>query len=379
MSRPYQICSRCVMDTTDPDIVFDEEGVCSHCHKFEREQRPHWHPDAEGERLWSAKLDEIRSAGKGKEYDCIIGLSGGVDSSYLALKMADWNLRPLVVHVDAGWNSELATANIETLVKHCGFDLQTVVIDWPEMRDLQLAYLKAGIANQDVPQDHAFFANLYKFAVRNGVKYVLSGGNLATEAVFVDEWSSAAMDAISLRAIHKRFGTIPLKSFETIGFFNYYFASPFLRRLRVLRPLNYMPYNKALATERLEQVGWRAYGRKHGESRFTKLFQNYYLPEKFGFDKRKIHLSSLVVSGQISREEALKQLDEPLYDAAELASDIAYFCKKLGITRAQFDEYVSQPNRHYSDFANWDSRRGLAKRAQGLIRRLLGRNIKVYS
>ena len=379
MSENYQICSRCVMDTTDPNIVFDDQGVCSHCLKFDAITRQHWHPDEEGARLWAAKMDEIRAAGKGKEYDCIIGLSGGVDSSYLALKLKEWQLRPLVVHVDGGWNSELATANIEALVKHGSFDLHTVVIDWPEMRDLQLAYLKAGVANQDVPQDHAFFANLYKFAVDNDIKYILSGGNLATEAISADAWGGSAMDVISLKAIHKRFGSIPLKTYGTISFLQYYFTFPFLKGMRTVRPLNFMPYDKASAIAELQKIGWKSYGRKHGESRFTKLYQNYYLPTRFGFDKRKMHFSSMIVSGQLSRDEALQLLEEPLYEEAELDSDINYFCKKLGITREQFEEYMVQPIRHYSDFANWDSRHALAKRAQSFVKKMLGRDVKVYS
>lgn len=376
---PNQICTRCVMDTTDPDIVFDEAGVCSHCLKFDQTTRNYWHPDANGARLWATKMNEIRAAGKGKEYDCIIGLSGGVDSSYLALKLKDWKLRPLVVHVDGGWNSELATANIEALVKHGGFDLHTVVIDWQEMRDLQLAYLKAGVANQDVPQDHAFFANLYKFAVQNDIKYILSGGNIATEAISADAWGGSAMDAISLRAIHKRFGTIPLKTYETISFFQYYFTFPFLRGLRTVRPLNYMPYDKEAAIAELRKVGWKSYGRKHGESRFTKLYQNHYLPAKFGYDKRKMHYASMVVSSLLTREEALGLLAEPLYEEGELQSDIAYFCKKLGITRSEFDDYLKQPSRRYSEFPNWDSRHAVAKRAQNMVKRVLGRDVKVYS
>lgn len=379
MNRPYQICARCVMDTSDPDIAFDDAGVCSHCIKFETVTRHHWHPNEEGRRLWAAKMDEIRAAGKGQEYDCIIGLSGGVDSSYLALRLKEWNLRPLVVHVDAGWNSELATANIESLVKHCGFDLHTVVIDWPEIRDLQLAYLKAGVANQDVPQDHAFFANLYKFAVHNNIKYILSGGNLATEAISADAWGGSAMDAISLKAIQKRFGSVKLKTYETISFFQYYFAFPFLRGLRTVRPLNFMPYDKDAAVEELRAIGWKSYGRKHGESRFTKLYQNYYLPQRFGFDKRRMHYSSLIVSGQMTRDEALERMKEPLYDEAELQSDIAYFCKKLGISRAEFDRYLKQPVRGYWDFPNWDSRHAITKRAQTAVKRLLGRDIKIYS
>lgn len=379
MIRPYQICTRCVMDTSDTEIGFDAAGVCSHCHKFETVQRHQWKPDEEGARLWEEKLELIRSSGAGREYDCIIGLSGGADSSYLAIKAAEWNLRPLVVHVDAGWNSELATANIERVVKHCGYDLHTVVIDWPEMRDLQLAYLKAGVANQDVPQDHAFFANLYKFAVDKNVRYILSGGNIASESVIASSWEGAAMDSISLKAIHKAFGTITLKSYRTISFMDYYLIFPFFRGMRTLRPLNYMPYRKRDAIEALQAIGWRPYGRKHGESRFTKLFQNYYLPTKFGYDKRRTHLSSLILSDDISREAAIKELEAPLYDLKELASDITYFCKKLGITEEEFHIYVKSPNRQYIDFDNWDSRQNIVKRLQRFVAKILGRRVNIYS
>ena len=219
----YQCCTRCVMDTTDPKITFDAQGVCNHCHQFEEVTSKRWYPNAEGARLWAAHLDEIKAAGKGQEYDCIIGLSGGVDSSYLAIKAHEWGLRPLVMHVDAGWNSELAVANIEAIVKHCGYDLHTHVVDWEDMRDLHLAYLRAGVSNQDVAQDHAFFAGLYHFATRNKIRYVLSGGNLATESIFPTSWHGSAMDAINLRAIHKKYGERKFKNYQTISFFEYYF------------------------------------------------------------------------------------------------------------------------------------------------------------
>lgn len=368
------------MDESDPQIVFDADGVCNHCIEFDTVTRRHWHPDEEGARLLAGILDRIKAAGAGKEYDCILGLSGGVDSSYLALKVHEWGLRPLVVHVDAGWNSELAVANIENIVKHCGFDLHTHVVDWEEMRDLHLAYLRAGIANQDVPQDHVFFASLYHFATSNGIRYILSGGNLATEGVFPKSWHGSAMDATNLKAIHRRFGERPLRTYSTIGFFRYYLWYPFVKGMRTVRPLNYMPYKKAEAVAELERkVGWRAYGRKHGESLFTKFFQNHYLPVKFGYDKRKPHLSSLIVSGQMSREEALAKLAEPLYDPDELEIDITYFCKKLRITRQQLDELMAAPSHHYSEFANWEWKHRLLKRAQSLVERVLGRRFGVYS
>lgn len=368
------------MDTTDPAISFDSDGVCVHCREFEEVTSKGWFPNEEGSMRLAKILDQIRLAGKGKEYDCIIGLSGGIDSSYMAIKVHEWGLRPLVVHVDAGWNSELAVANIEKIVKHCNYDLHTHVVDWEEMRDLHLAYLRAGISNQDVPQDHVFFASLYHFATRNGIRYILSGGNLATEGIFPKSWHGSAMDAINLRAIHRTFGDRRLRTYSTISFFDYYLWYPFVKKMRTIRPLNYMPYDKDAAITELEKtIGWRSYGRKHGESLFTKLFQNHYLPVKFGYDKRLPHLSSLIVSGQMTRQEALQKLSEPLYDPQELEIDVEYFCKKLRISRTQFDEFFTGTKRDYSEFANWDQKHRLIKKLQTLTQRLLGRKISVYS
>lgn len=368
------------MDTTDVEITFDAAGVCNHCLEFDRVTRLQWLPDERGALAWSELVGNIRREGSDKEYDCILGLSGGIDSSYLALKALDAGLRPLVVHVDAGWNSELAVSNIEKIVKYCKFDLHTHVVDWEEMRDLHLSYLRAGVANQDVPQDHAFFATLYKFATDNGIRYVLNGGNIATEGIFPSSWHASAMDAINLRAIHKRFGERPLKHYITVSFFRYYISLPFIYRMRSVRPLNLMPFNKELALRELEQrVGFRGYQRKHGESLFTKIFQNYYLPEKFGLDKRKPHLSSLIKSGQMSREQALIELEKPLYHPDELQVDINYFCKKLRISKEQFSEYLAATPHDYADFPTWDRRYKLLKAAQALVARITGRRINAYS
>jgi N-acetyl sugar amidotransferase len=376
----YQCCNRCVMDTTDPQITFDAEGVCNHCHQFDERARREWFPNDEGARRWNALVAQMKAYGQGKEYDCILGLSGGVDSSYLALKVHESGLRPLVMHVDAGWNTELAVANIEAVVKHCGFDLHTHVVDWEDMRDLHLAFLHAAVANQDVPQDHIFFASLYHFATSNGIRHILSGGNLATEGIFPSSWHGSAMDAINLKAIHKKYSERKLAHYKTISFFDCYIWYPFIKKMRTLRPLNYMPYDKAEALSELqEKVGYKPYPRKHGESLFTKLFQNHYLPQKFGMDKRRPHLASLIVSGQMTRDEALVKLDEPLYDSAELEIDITYFCKKLRISRQQFDELMQAPTHNYSDFPNWDGRYQKLKRVQAWVTKLLGRDIKVYS
>ena len=379
-SAEYKICTKCVMDTSDEQIEFNAEGVCNHCLKFERVAKTSWFPGEEGKEKWQAIVQRVKASGEGKEYDCILGLSGGVDSSYLAIKLKEWGLRPLVVHVDAGWNSELAVANIEAIVKYCGYDLHTHVVDWEEMRDLHLSYLRAGISNQDVPQDHIFFSSLYHFAIKNGIDCILSGGNLATEGVFPDSWHGTAMDAINLKAIHKKYGTSKIKNYKTISFFQYYIWYPLFKKMRTVRPLNYMPYDKELALEELKKtVGYKPYARKHGESQFTKLFQNYYLPVKFGYDKRRPHYASLIVSGQMTREAALEKLNEPLYDADQLELDISYFCKKLRISRAEFDGFMSAPIHHYTDFPNWEGRYRVLKWLQSFVARITGKRLSVYS
>jgi N-acetyl sugar amidotransferase len=377
--REYQLCTRCVMDTSDPDIVFDALGRCNHCADFEKLVGTTWFPNLEGSRRLEKMIERVKSEGAGQQFDCVLGLSGGIDSSYLALKAFEWGLRPLVVHVDGGWNSELAVQNIERIVKYCGYELHTHVVNWEDMRVLQLAYLRAAVSNQDVPQDHAFFAGLYHFAVENGTKFVLNGGNVATEGIFPSSWHGSAMDSRNLLAIHKKYGDQPLVDFQTIGFFRYYFYYPIVRRMTPLRPLNLMPYSKEAAIAELETIGWRAYPRKHGESQFTKFFQNHYLPVKFGYDKRRPHLSSLICSGQLSRESALLLLDEPLYEHEELRRDIRYLCRKLRITEDEFDELMERPTHHYTHFDNWDRLYGLMKGSQKLLSKTLRRSFKAYS
>ena len=376
--REYQVCAFCVMDTSDPDIMFDANGRCNHCRNFEKLRGIVWFPDDEGARRLQRMIERVKDEGSGKDYDCVLGLSGGIDSSYLALKAHEWGLRPLVVHVDAGWNSELAVQNIERIVKHCGYDLHTHVVDWEDMRELQLSYLRAAVANQDVPQDHAFFAGLYHFATENKVRYVLNGGNVATEGIFPSAWHGAAMDARNLKAIHDRYGTQPLTNYPLISFSQYYFWYPIVRRMTPLRPLNLMPYSQERTASEMEKVGWRPYPRKHGESLFTKFFQNYYLPTKFGYDKRRPHLSSLVASGSITRDQAIELLQEPLYDDEELRRDRQYICRKLRISDAEFVEFMNRPIHHYSDFDNWDKPYARMKSAQARFGRLSGTTVSAY-
>ncbi len=375
-----QVCTRCVMDTSDPDINFDSNGVCNHCREFDEVTSKRWHPGPEGMEKLHAIFATMKKDQSNKDYDCILGLSGGVDSSYLALKLYEYGIRPLVVHVDGGWNSELAVQNIENIVNYCGWHLHTIVIDWEEMRDLQLAYLKSGIANQDVPQDHAFFASLYHFATKFGVKYVISGGNYSTESIFPNSWHWSAMDAISLHDIHNKFGSKKLKRYKTINFFELYFYYPFIKKMKTIRPLNFMPYVKSEALKELkEKVGYKDYARKHGESVFTKFFQNYWLPMKLGYDKRKPHLSSLIVSNQITRSLALKELESPLYDERELKDDKEYIAKKLGISNEEFQEILEMKSHNYTDFKNMGRIYFRMKKVQNFISNFLGRKVTNYS
>lgn len=369
------------MDTTDKEIEFDNEGVCNHCKLFDSETSKRWFPGKSGEARLIKEIERIKQEGKNSEYDCIIGLSGGVDSSYLAMKVAEWGLRPLVVHVDAGWNSELAVNNIKKITDKYDFDLHTHVVEWSEMRDLHLSFLKSGLSNQDVPQDHAFFAALYKYAVANKITTILSGGNIATESVMPLSWhGGSAMDAINLKDVHRKNGGSRLKTYPTVGFLQYYLYFPFIRGMRTFRPLNFMDYDKSKAIFELEkELGWVSYGRKHGESRFTKVFQNDYLPRKYGYDKRKMHYASSVLSGQMTREEALALIDEPLYDDLERSRDIAFVCKKLQITVDEYEAFVSGKCGYYSDYKNWDSRHSFAKRMQSVLEKLLKKRLGKYS
>lgn len=351
-TREYQMCVRTVMDTTDPDIWFDEAGVSSHALAYDTAMKRYVDAAQAGER--SAELEaivaQIKSAGEGKPYDCVIGISGGVDSTYLALQAVKLGLRPLAVHFDSGWNSELAVSNIHNIIDKLGLDLATDVADWREMRDLQLSFFKAGVANCDIPTDHAFPAVAYREAARYGIRYILSGANFATESILPKSWGYNASDARHIKAIQRRFGSVKLKTYPTMGIFKRYFWYGYIRPITTVQLLNYMPYIKVDAKQAItEELGWRDYGGKHYESVFTRYFQGAYLPKKFGFDKRLAHLSSLILSEQISREEALAELGRKDYSDDLERQDHEFIAKKLGLTVPQFDEIISaQPVDHLS-------------------------------
>jgi N-acetyl sugar amidotransferase len=344
------------MDTTDPEIKFDDNGNCNNCNSALELAGKIWFPGKEGEKALDRMFDKIKHEEKGKEFDCIIGLSGGVDSSYLAYLTVKKGLRPLVVHVDCGWNSEQAVKNIENIVKILNIELHTFVVNWEEMKDLQRAFFKASLPDQDIPQDHAIFAALYNFADKNNIRYVLNGYNFATESILPDSWGYLAMDYRHIRSVHSNFGEKKLQDYPHVNFFQRYIYFTLIRRMKIINPLNYINYRKNEAIQILKnELGWQYYGGKHYESRFTKFFQSYYLPLKFNFDKRRAHLSSLIISGEISRSEALKKMEEELYSEKEINYDLEYVAKKLDWSAKEFREIINLPPNRHKDFATNES------------------------
>lgn len=341
------------MDTSDSKIVFDARGVCDHCNTFYGEVLPNWHTNGRGRQELERIVSKIKQAGAGKDFDCIIGMSGGSDSSYLTyLAKQELGLRPLVFHVDAGWNSQEAVNNIEVLIDKLGLDLYTEVIDWEEMRDLQLAFFKSGVPHIDTPQDHAFFATMYKFAEQYDVRYILTGANYSTECIRNPiEWMYYQSDSIQLRDIHRQFGTRPLVGFPVTTILHHKVYLPYVKGIRVIRPLNHFPYVKAEAMSFLaDEFGWQPYPQKHFESRFTKFYEGYWLPKRFGYDTRRVQYSSLIVTKQMRREEALEKLKQLPYDEATIAQEFEYVATKLGISVEELQGYMDAPKRTYRDF-----------------------------
>lgn len=347
----YQLCTRCVMDTTDSRISFDENGVCNHCKSYDDLVCTKWNINQyiSNNSLYQL-FDKIKKSQKNKKYDCLIGLSGGVDSSYIALLAKRHNLRPLCIHLDNGWNSELATYNIHGIVEKCGFDLYTHVIDWVEFRELQKAFFKADVIDLEILTDHAIFGVIIQEAKRHGIKYILSGANYSSEFVMPKTWVHRKQDLDNIKAINEKFGTKKIKTFPQVSTLKHIFIMYGLG-FKVQKPLNYIEFNKEKAKIELrEEFGWRDYGGKHYESIFTRLYQAHILPKKFGVDKRRPHLSSLILSKQISRDAAIEELEKPLYDEKELEEDVEYLLKKLEFSRDWFHEYLKRPGRSHYDF-----------------------------
>jgi N-acetyl sugar amidotransferase len=349
--RAYRICSRCIMDTSDPEIVFDDEGVCNHCHEYERSIAERVYPPPLGHQMLAATVAQIKREGRRRPYDCILGLSGGVDSSYVAYLTKQLGLRPLALHLDNGWDSDVAVRNIHNIVRRLEIDLETHVLDWEEFRSLQLAFLRASTPDSEIPSDHAIVASLYQAAAKHKIGWIMNGANVVTELMVPPTWSRGHYDWGYIKGLNEAFGTRPLKSFPHFGTLRWHFWHHGRRPIRDLYLLNYVDYDKPRAMELIErELGWEPYGAKHYENVYTKLYQGYILPRKFGFDKRRPHLSCLILDGKITRDEALQQIGEPAIDPEELRRDRAFAAKKLGLSETEFDEIMALPPKTFWDY-----------------------------
>lgn len=348
--RPYQQCTMSLMDTiADPNIIFDVNGVCQYYQSYLKQEKEQVLTGKDGEEHIAALVAKIKASGEGKPYDCITGVSGGVDSTYLTYMAKQWGLRPLVVHFDNGWNSEMAVKNIENIISLLGFDLHTLVVDWEEFRDIQRAFFAANVVDIEAITDHAIIATLHKLAHKHGLKYILSGANVVTEAILPSNWIWNKTDHVNISAIHKKFGK---KRLKTYPLFNRSLKKKSqLMGVTAVNPLNAMPYNKAEVKQLIqEKLGWRDYGGKHYESVFTRFYQGYILPVKFGIDKRKAHLSNLIFSGQITKDEALKELEQPIFGDNNLKLDYEFVMKKLLFSHEEFETYLKAPRKEHRDY-----------------------------
>ncbi|MBI5330961.1 MAG: N-acetyl sugar amidotransferase [Betaproteobacteria bacterium] len=367
----YQICAKTVMDTSDPGTTFDQDGISNHYWDFHNVVKPNWRPNEQGRQELERRVETIRKAGKGKDFDCILGLSGGVDSSFMLHTMVkEFGLRPLVFHVDGGWNSELAVHNIHVLVDKLGLDLFTEVINWEEMRDFQLAWFKSGVPHIDIPQDHAFGAVLYRFAEKYGIKNILNGGNISTECVLMPYlfyyWGT---DMAQINDVIGKFGSVPMRSYPFSSVFRHKIYLRYLKGVKVFKPLNYMPYSKQLAVDLLtKEYGWKPYPQKHFESRFTRFYEGYWLPTRFGFDVRRNQFSSLILTDQLSRDDALRELEKPAYDPESIEQDFEYIATKLGITPDELRGYHEMPRKYYWDYRNQHNLLGRIEKAVSFLK-----------
>ncbi|TQP44353.1 N-acetyl sugar amidotransferase [Vibrio cholerae] len=350
------VCSNCIMDTSDPMITFDNAGVCNYCSNFHSSIKPSWDLSLKNPHGLQRMADLIRKDSVGKDFDCIIGLSGGLDSSFAAyIAVKHMGLRPLLFHVDAGWNTDQAVGNIEKLVDGLGLDLYTEVVNWDEMRRLQVAFLRAGIPDQDLVQDAAFFSGLYKFARRHGIKHIITGSNFSTECCREpEEWGGyLGIDKTLFGDIWSRFGEGELKTFPLTDILVYKLWYQKVLGMKVHHPLNLVPYVKQDAEDELERLfGWKRFKHKHHESRFTRFYEDYWLPRRFGFEKRRAHFSSLIMTGQMTREDALERISRPEMDEHFLKQEFEYVAHKLGLTVDELQHLFDLPKKTYRDYKN---------------------------
>ncbi len=365
-------CSNCILDGgDDPDISIDANGFCNHCRKYYDDEARLTLKGEKGAAEWERLVSAMKKDGLKKKYDCILGLSGGVDSSFLALEAKKKELKVLCVHMDNGWNSKEATRNIRYIVERLKFDLHTVVVNWDEMRDVQRAYLKAGVLDLDVPADHAIAAVVIKLAMKFQTRYIISGFNVATESILPANFNYDKGDATNLTDIHRRFGEKPIGNFPLFGQ-RLKILAKYFYKIQTVTPLNYLDYNREKAIEILQrELGWEPYGQKHFENLFTRFYQGYILPERFHLDKRKAHLSNLICSGAMTRSQALEEIKKPVYDSATLRADKKYFLSKLGFSEDEFEEMMRQPIRSHTEFK---SEKPLSKFVPGvkILKKMVG-------
>jgi N-acetyl sugar amidotransferase len=350
--KNHKICSKTVMDTSDPNISFNKEGESNYYTNYKENIATSWKNDGSNFDELIKITNKIKMEGKNNEFDCIIGVSGGVDSSYLVyLAKEVLNLKPLIYHVDGGWNSRLAVSNIEKIIDKLNLDLHTDVIYWPEMRDLQLSFFKAQVPHLDTPQDHAFFASMYNYAAKYKIKYILNGGNFSTECVREPlEWHYHASDLKHIKDIHSKFGSMKLNKFPTADIFKYKIYYRYFKNMKVIQPLNYIKYIKSDAINLLKKkFNWEQYSHKHYESRFTKFYEGFWLINKFGYDKRKAHYSSLILTNQMTRDDALKKLSLPPY-TDEIDDDFEYVANKLEISVDDLKLFLTENNKSFRDY-----------------------------
>jgi N-acetyl sugar amidotransferase len=352
MMSQYKMCSKCIMDTTDPEITFDEKGVCNHCRRYEIELPKRVFRGIEAEQKLSKKVEAIKLSGKNKDYDCIIGVSGGVDSTYVAYLTKELGLRPLAVHFDNGWNSELAVSNIEKVLNKLNIDLYTYVIDWEEFKNLQLSFLKASTPDGEIPTDHAINALLFREAAKHNIKYIINGMNFATESMAIKMWAYGHSDWKYIKAIHKLFGTSSLKRYPHYNFFDLFYWT-FIRKIEVVSILNYIEYKKEDVMKVIQdKLDWVYYGGKHYESVYTRFYQGYVLPTKFNIDKRKGHLSDLISSGQLTRGQALEEIKKEGYSKELFDIDKPFVLKKLELTEEEFQKIMDSEPKTFMEYPN---------------------------
>ncbi len=349
----YQICKRCVMDTSDPDIMFDERGYCNHCEDYLTRISQQTYQPGHSEKQWGFILNRIKEKGKDKEYDCIVGISGGVDSCYTAHLCKEYGLRPLLIHMDNGWDTEISVKNIKTMVEKLGFDYVSYVLDWQEFREIQLAFLKSSIVDLEMPTDIAIPASIYEVAVQHNIKYILPGGNYTGEGILPLQMGYHVYKDMKLyKHIVKKYSSVPLKTVPTFGLIKEIYYK-FFKKIKKVYPLNYIPFDKDKARDFLIQnYGWENYGGKHHESKITAFWQSYAMPVKYNMDYRRTTYASQICSGQITREKALEKLKTLPYDETKIKEDKKYIAKKYGITLDELEHYLSLPPKTYVDFPN---------------------------